>query len=207
MSSRFPTPSGDDSLHDLIASGLLALHHGEPPFEWKEESGQLIGCYTSMPYVFSPVSEARANYTRYTPHITPHAFELQKSVYSPETLPARTRQMGVLATAATFDAPYIVYCHRPTSAKLGFSDEQFQDAISGRTPKGIPEEEVVAYETALLLARDRKALSDEAFERAEKILGRPGVAGLANVVAAYLYVCILVSVAGPHPGGFGEKTV
>lgn len=141
----------------------------------------------------------------YTPHITPRAFELQKSVYSPETLPARTRQMGVLATASTFDAPYVVYCHRPTSAKLGFTKEQVEDALSGKTPSGISEEEVVAYETGLMLARDRKALGDEAFERAEKALGRAGVAGLANVVAAYTYVCILVSVAGPNPGGFGEK--
>ncbi len=90
---------------------------------------------------------------------------------------------------------------------MGLTDQQFQDAISGRTPTGISLEEIVAYDTALLLAKDRKALSDEAFERAESILGRTGVAGLANVVAAYLYVCILVSVAGPKPGGFDEKTI
>lgn len=141
----------------------------------------------------------------FAPHITAQAFELQKKVYSSETLPARMRQMGILAVAANFDAPYVIYCHGPMSAKLGFTDQQFQDAIKGRTPTGISEEETIAYETALLLARDRKALSDEAFDRAEKSMGRAGVAGLANVVAAYLYVCILISVAGPHPGGFGEQ--
>ena len=112
--------------------------------------------------------------------------------------------MGILATAATFDAPYVLYCHRSTASKLGFTEEQVEDAMSGRTPKAISEEEKVSYETALILARDRKPLEDKDFDRAEKILGRAGVAGLANVVAAYLYVCILVSVAGPKPGGFGD---
>ncbi|KAF1949570.1 hypothetical protein CC80DRAFT_598748 [Byssothecium circinans] len=145
MASRFPTPSGEGSLRDLVSSSLHAIYRGEPPFDYEDKSGQLIRCFTSMPY---------------TPHIAPHAFELQKSIYSPETLPARTRQVGILAVAATFDAPYIIYCHTAMSTKLGLTDEQFQDAISGRSPTGISEEEMVAYETALLLARDRKALSD-----------------------------------------------
>lgn len=86
--------------------------------------------------------------------------------------------------------------------KLGLSDKQFLDATNGIAPQGVSDEEAVAYDTALKLARDRRALDDNSFSRAEKVLGKEGVAGLANVVAGYLYVCILVSVAGPNPGGW-----
>ncbi|KAH7371735.1 AhpD-like protein [Pyrenochaeta sp. MPI-SDFR-AT-0127] len=189
MASRFPTPSGEASLRDVVSSALDVLHHGPAPFEHEDANGQLIGCYASMPY---------------TPHIAPAAFSLMQTIYTPATLPARLRQLGILAVASVYKAPYVLYCHTPVSEKLGFSEQQFRDAVDGVTPQSLSDSESVAFETALKLARDRHALSDEDFARAETVLGKEGVAGLANVVAGYVYVCILVNVAGPRPGGWEQ---
>jgi hypothetical protein len=129
-----------------------------------------------------------------------------KSIYTPATLPARTRQMGIFAVAAVYDIPYVNYCHQLVAPKLDFTPQQIADAMQGNTPSGISEEEAVAYATALKLTRDRQPLDNVSFETACQALGREGVAGLANVVAGYLYVCILANVSGPAAGGWAADS-
>lgn len=141
----------------------------------------------------------------YTPHITPHAFNLMKAIYTPATLPARVRQMGIMAVAAVYQSPYVIYCHEIVSAQLGFTPQQFHAAaVQGVVPPGedISTAERVAYETARQLAADRRPLDTTTWTRASNVLGHKGVAGLAHVVAGYQYVCVLVNVAGPEPDGW-----
>lgn len=125
-----------------------------------------------------------------------------KSICTTDTLPPRTRQMGILAVAAVQNSPYVEYCHELVCPKLGISQEQFEIAISGEIPNEISREEAIAFEIALKLAKDREPLDEESFQKACNVLGRKGVAGLAHVVAGYQYVCLLVNIAGPAPGGW-----
>lgn len=93
-----------------------------------------------------------------------------------------------------YDAPYILYAHSLIASDVGLSKEQISRASKGDTPQELSSEELVAYQTALELAKGRKQLSDTSWERAFHVLGREKTAGLAHIVAGYVYTAILLNV-------------
>ena len=94
---------------------------------------------------------------------------------------------------AVFDVPFIRYAHSQVGLKLGLSQEQVTSAVSGRTPDGLTDTEVVIYETALKLAHTRGPLDKESWEVAEIKLGREGAARVGHVVAWFVYNCTLLN--------------
>ena len=105
----------------------------------------------------------------------------------------RSRELASLAVTAVFDAPFIQYAHSQVGLKVGLSQEQVTSAISGRTPDGLTDTEVVVYELALKLARARGPLDKESWEVAESKLGREGAARVGHVVAWFMYNCTLLN--------------
>ena len=97
------------------------------------------------------------------------------------------RELAALAVTAVFDVPFIRYAHEQVGMKVGLSREQVASAVSGRTPDGLTENEVVIYETALKLARARGPLEKESWQVAESRLGKEGAARVAQVVAWFIY--------------------
>jgi hypothetical protein len=60
--------------------------------------------------------------------------------------------------------------------------------------------EETAYVLAGELARMRGPLSEESFERASKVLGKAGAAGVIHTTGAFLYSTILLNAAdAPTP--------
>ena len=105
----------------------------------------------------------------------------------------RSRELASLAVTAVFDAPFIRYAHSHIGVKVGLSQEQVTSAISGRTPDGLTDMEVVVYETALKLACARGPLDKESWEVAESKLEREGAARVGHVVAWFIYNSTLLN--------------
>ena len=87
---------------------------------------------------------------------------------------------------AVFDAPFIRYAHSQVGLRLGLSQGQVTSAVSGRTPDGFTDTEMVIYGTALKLVRARGSLDKEGWEVAESELGREGAARVGHVVAWFV---------------------
>ena len=71
------------------------------------------------------------------------------------------REIACLAVLVVFDVPFIRYAHERSGVMVRLSPEQILSAIKGVTAEGLTDTEVVIYETALKLARARRALDKE----------------------------------------------
>ena len=103
------------------------------------------------------------------------------------------RELACLAVTAIYDAPFVRYAHERIAVKVGLSQEQVAAAVKGDTPDGLGDVDVVVYETALKLARNRGPLDQESWQVAEQKLGKEGAARVAHVVAWFVYNCTLLN--------------
>jgi 4-carboxymuconolactone decarboxylase len=117
------------------------------------------------------------------------------------TITLRERELAIFAVLAYSPAAYALYAHTLVADKVGLSPAQVEDAKNGKTPKDLSEREEATYVMAGELVRMRGPLSEEAFERARKVLGREGVAAIVHTTGSFLYSSFLLNVADvPAPG-------
>lgn len=107
----------------------------------------------------------------------------------------RERELAIFAVLAYSPAAYGVYAHNKLGEKVGFSASQVANALEGKVPEGLPKREEATYLLAGELARMRGPLSKESFDRASKVLGKEGVAGVIHTAGAFLYSTILLNAA------------
>ena len=112
-----------------------------------------------------------------------------EAILHQKSLSLRMRELAILAVTAAFPTPFVQYAHKRIAATLEpkLTTEQTSAACEGYTPLGLSEEESVAYDTALVMARGAGALSEEQWERADKALGKQITARIGHVVGFYLH--------------------
>lgn len=111
------------------------------------------------------------------------------------TITLRERELAIFAVLAYSPAAYAVYAHKKIGAKAGFSPAQEADALEGKVPEGLSEKEEATYVLAGELVRMRGPLSEESFQRASRVLGKEGAAGVIHTAGAFLYSTILLNAA------------
>ncbi|KAF4637563.1 hypothetical protein G7Y89_g545 [Cudoniella acicularis] len=186
--SRFPpipranqTPEQQEC-HDFIDESTKL--YGDT-FTQKNSDGAFLGPFTPV---------------LYTPSLVKNWIDLNLNIS--KLLSPRERELAILAVMSYAPAAYGLYAHVRLSRKLGLTESQIQDAKEGRTPKGLSEKDEMTYELARELARLRAPLSNESFAKAEKVLGKEGVAAVIHTAGIFLYSTIIFNGADvPLPEG------
>lgn len=116
---------------------------------------------------------------------------MAKVVNNPAVLKPRYRQLAIMAVISVTKVPLINHCHRQLSAAMGFSAEQYDQGISGQTPPGLSEEEMVVYELSRQLVLLNEPLDEASWAKARSKLDKPDIVALVHVVTSYRWISLL----------------
>lgn len=89
-----------------------------------------------------------------------------------------------------------MYSHKGAAAKVGLTDEQYQDGTAGREPQGLSDEEVVAYRLGRILPGLTGPLDDEIWQEVSSKMEKSEIVGVVHTVAGYRWVAMLEQVNG-----------
>lgn len=131
----------------------------------------------------------------YTPELIDPWFKLAAAVTGQKRFTPRERELSILAVLAVYDSPYVLYAHSEIGVVSGLSREQVQQAVQGKIPEGLSDEEATTYWLSLKLATIRGPLESADFERALSVIGREKIAGLAHLVSGFIHVAMLTNIA------------
>jgi len=121
-------------------------------------------------------------------------FKLAFAVTGQKRFTPRERELSILAVLAVYDAPYVLYAHSEIAVVAGLSKDQVQQAVQGKAPDNLSEQEAITYMLSLKLARMRGPLDSETFTQAQSVLGKAKLAGLAHLVSGFIHVAMLTNI-------------
>lgn len=121
--------------------------------------------------------------------------ELNFQIMKMPMISIRERELIIFAVLSYSPAAYALYAHKLIGEKVGFSPDQLASACEGKMPQGMSEREEAVYILAGELVRLRGPLDEDVFERARKVLGEDGIAGVIHTTGAFLYSTILLNAA------------
>ncbi|KAF3903987.1 hypothetical protein AA313_de0201530 [Arthrobotrys entomopaga] len=148
----------------------------------------LVGPYTHFLYLPRPVASGY--------------FENGLALAGIPGFPLQCREIAILAIGEHFAAVYELYSHVRVARKIGVSEIQIEDVLSGRPPSNGTEQELVSWEVARTLVTKKGPLSRELWIRTEKAFGKAGAGALIHYAGFYAYTCVLLNGAAvPVPEG------
>lgn len=130
-------------------------------------------------------------HSSYSSELTTHFFEMAKVVYKPGTVKPRNRELVILGLVSIVKAPYAVYCHKHVGHKVKLTDEQMRDAMAGKVPEGLSDEENLSYRLGRELTTLNGPLSEELWQEVTSKLSKEEFVGIAHTVAGYKWVTLL----------------
>ena len=98
----------------------------------------------------------------------------------------KERELVTLAVLTEYDTPYVLYAHAENALAAGLSREQIQQAVHGKVPGGLDEQEA--------MVQLRRPMQDEEYDEAVGILGRERIAGLVHIASLYIYAVMLTNI-------------
>ncbi|TAQ91352.1 hypothetical protein B7494_g347 [Chlorociboria aeruginascens] len=131
----------------------------------------------------------------YTPSIAASFTTVAHHVINYPILSLRERELAILATVSYKKAEYAIYAHSRIAAAAGLTPSQVGTAREGRLPEGLSEREETAYVFAQELITMRGPLSDEVFEKTEKVFGKEEMASIVHLVGSFSWSSILMNAA------------
>ncbi|KAK4685007.1 hypothetical protein P7C73_g5153, partial [Tremellales sp. Uapishka_1] len=115
------------------------------------------------------------------------------------------RETAILAVGSLYEAEYELDAHRKIAATTSLSAAQIDAVSHGNKPSGsdaLDEEEEVAFELAMALAKGRGKLGDGLWERAVKAIGRESTLAVVHYTGYYTMTCVILNAVGAeYPGG------
>ena len=111
-------------------------------------------------------------------------------------LSGRERELGILTVAGELRSDFERLAHEPAARKLGLSQAQVNDVLSGRVPDGLSEEEALVCRLARAMAAER-TLSDDDYTAGLAGLGRERLAELTWLVGYYAALALALAVFRP----------
>ena len=109
------------------------------------------------------------------------------------SLSEREVELAICIIADHWKGEYVWTVHTRTGVKLGISQSVFDAIRAGRDP-ALEDERLRAVHDLAKIAMEAGAGSDEAFARAERILGRNGIAEVLALLGYYSAVAMAVKV-------------
>lgn len=103
-------------------------------------------------------------------------------------------ELAILVTAREWTQDYEWYVHAPIAAKAGIKPAIIEAIRDGRRPAGMSEDEEIVYDFSSELHKNKR-VSDQAFARAERRFGKPGVVDLVGINAYYTLLAMQLNAA------------
>ncbi|KAI2640423.1 AhpD-like protein [Hypomontagnella submonticulosa] len=183
MAYRFPLQDAPDTDAKVTMAELLSeVYDGPSPFPVLEEDGKsMIGPYAALSY---------------TPEMARAILTMWKTCVKPSHIKPRNRELATLALCSVYDAPYVAYCHRIAGEMVGLTSGQIDDALNGKEPQGLKDEELAAYRLGRALSETRGPLEDALFNSIASKMEKSQAVGVANIVGGYLWIVTLIQLNG-----------
>ena len=174
------------ALYDRITQGPRAGQKAQVPIA--DDEGRLLGPFGLMllaPGVGEAVQELGAA-LRFRGSMTP-----------------RARELAILTVAVGLRSGFEWWAHERAALAAGITAAQLQAVLDGESPEDLDEQERCVVDTAAALVRDR-GLAEDAYRRAEELLGRDGLAELVWLVGYYSSLALALEVFAPPGPGTGD---
>jgi 4-carboxymuconolactone decarboxylase len=167
------------ALYDAITGGPRASQAGTVRIT--DDSGRLVGPFAVM---------------LLTPEVGHAVQQVGATIRFGTALTGRERELGILAVAGELRSDFERLSHEPAARRLGLTQSQVDEVLSGRVPDGLSEEEALVCRLARIMAADR-AVGDEDYAAGETILGRARLAELTWLVGYYSALALALAVFRP----------
>ena len=118
-------------------------------------------------------------------------------------LPAKLRELAILATAREWSQQFEWNLHAPIALKAGLSPDLVKSLAQGVHPVGMTEDEGIVYEFCVELHR-RKTVKDAIYNKARAKLGEQGVIELVSLNGYYTFLAMVLNVARTPSQSEGE---
>lgn len=110
------------------------------------------------------------------------------------SVPTKLNEMAILIIGRQWRSQVEWFAHAPIARKAGLSESIIADLKANKRPAGMSPEEEVVYDFVTELSTKR-AVSDELFDRAKKLLGELQVVDLTAVAGTYVSVAMMLAMA------------
>jgi 4-carboxymuconolactone decarboxylase len=110
------------------------------------------------------------------------------------SVPTPLNEMAILVVARQCRSQVEWYSHSAIARKAGLPESIIADLKANKRPAGMSPEQAVVYDFVTDLTTKR-AVSDELFDRAKKLLGEQQVVDLTGVAGTYVGVAMLLAMA------------
>jgi 4-carboxymuconolactone decarboxylase len=110
------------------------------------------------------------------------------------SVPTPLNEMAILIVGRQWRSQVEWFSHSAIARKAGLSDSIIADLKANKRPAGMSPEEAVVYDFVTDLTTKR-AVSNEVFDRAKKLLGEQQVVDLTGVAGTYVGVAMLLAMA------------
>ena len=110
------------------------------------------------------------------------------------SVPTKLNEMAILVVGRQWRSQVGWCAHAPLAKKAGLSEPIIADLKANERPSGMSPDEEVVYDFVTELAT-RRAVSDELFDRAKKLLGEQQVVDLTAVAGTYVSVAMMLAMA------------
>ncbi|MEQ9328757.1 MAG: carboxymuconolactone decarboxylase family protein [Rhodospirillales bacterium] len=163
------------AMYDGIVHGPRTPKGGRSPFI--DDEGRLIG-----PFGIWNIA----------PNVGDAVQNVGVAVRYNTSLPARVREIAILAVGAAYRANFEWYAHAPLAAAVGVSAEQLERLRQGDDPEGLSEEEELAITLARELIDDRAA-SEATMQAVIATYGDEAAVELVLLIGYYAMLCITLN--------------
>jgi 4-carboxymuconolactone decarboxylase len=158
-------------LYAAITGGPRAADRGRSPIV--DDEGRLLGPFNAM---------------LYNPALGDPMQGLGAAIRYRTSLDAATREVAILAVAATLDSPFEWYAHERLARGAGVSEETIARIAAGREPDG---EQALPYRAARELIAEGD-LSDARFAEVAERFGTTGCVELVVLVGYYRMLALML---------------
>jgi len=115
-------------------------------------------------------------------------FKLAFAVTGQKRFTPRERELSILAVLAVYDAPYVLYAHSEIAVVAGLSKDQVQQAVQGKAPDNLSEQEAMLPQ----------------FSDVASVLRRANVAKPLRISALAKPLRVSALLTSQHTGGTSE---
>lgn len=109
------------------------------------------------------------------------------------TLPGNLRELGIITVARHWRAEFEWFAHAPIAIREGVSEDVVRAIENGEEPVFEREDEALIHAFAKELMTTGR-VSQATYDRAEAMLGRPGLVELAGLLGHYCSVAMTLNV-------------
>lgn len=129
-----------------------------------------------------------------SPVLGQRMFDLLHYLRWETSVPLKLNEFAILIIGRQWRSQVEWFAHAPLAIKAGLSPDIVADLKAGKRPSVMPPEETVVYDFVTELTMNR-AVSDETFARAKKLLGEQQVVDLTTVAGTYISIAMLLAMS------------